>query len=137
MITVWHNASFPNAIKRRILPRWMQLLEKRRGEEDRSTINYTGSVAKKKKRGKRKKEGKKEGGKKKRRISLERERNRILVTTYISTRSSRDDVWTKGNRIKKLRKFELKRRGMIVGWKDVERRSMNIIKKNIYIYMKL
>lgn len=58
MITVWHNASFPNAIKTS-LPRWMQLLEKRRGEEDRPTINYTGSVAKKRKE-KRKERGKKE-----------------------------------------------------------------------------
>lgn len=29
----------------------MQLLEKRRGEEDRPTINYTGSVAKKREKG--------------------------------------------------------------------------------------
>lgn len=75
----------------------MQLLEKRRGEEDRPTINYTGSVAKKREKGEEKgKEGKKKKKKERERISLERKRRRrILVTTYISTRSSRDDVWTK------------------------------------------
>lgn len=72
----------------------MQLLEKRRGEEDRPTINYTGSVAKKGEKG----EEKRKEERKKREFFFTREekKKRILVTTYISTRSSRDDVWTKG-----------------------------------------
>lgn len=43
----------------------MQLLEKRRGEEDRPTINYTGSVAKKRKE-KRGRKGKREREKRER-----------------------------------------------------------------------
>lgn len=51
----------------------MQLLEKRRGEEDRPTINYTGSVAKKKGKRGRKRERRKEEEKKREEENFTRE----------------------------------------------------------------
>lgn len=102
MITVWHNASFPNAIKRRVSLGGCNYWKKGEAKRIARPLIIRGRLRKKeRKKGKREERRKEREREKGERISFERKRRRrILVATYISTRSSRDDVWTKGNRIK-------------------------------------